>query len=760
MQLAVDLANASLRRQRRSPGAVYIVVDVDGRHCYRMHGVIGGAVMAPGLFSSEDDLLESLKSRCAVMAEGTVALVLFRNIDTLPYEASLRIRTWRLPSSYPIFVQSSSWEADTLLSDISHETARCLSAEEMVVHVHDRHGLELTALAASRLCDLVSGRVGYVDEYIAHLRGSVAHATGDVVSQMILSGYPVPRNGVVERELNLLTEDALTVLKLVAVLETVPIAWLVRNFSFEAVDQLYKYRWIATTERGETAFVSEFERLVVVETVSPAECLDAAQRMKSPLWSPDMTSGSAVALASTVGVRLDCASVTAAIERLYLAGDFAQVVQLCDRSIKAGILQDASTTACRAKFLILFAAASYATGAVARSSEIASQIDRASLGDDWVDVYDWVSCAGTLTSDDVPSARFPSDRGAHCATGDAFCRFVDACRAFEDGRFSAVSGIVDGARAIAYGAPAACLLPELGAIGARAEVALCHDSSAVRALSESFAGLRFQDSPLWLVSRLEQIAVLISNLYLDAARALVEQTGCEVGDGVRLSWVIESEILDEAMRFLCGEVLPDAAVTFLRNRSSRVACVQAVRAVVLWLATDGELVDDLQALATDPGDDVLASPISVRLCRGFAARGGISGADLPAPASAYGIPSTGDDAQMHLSGSALLACAVSSGYGPDTTAGASETFVKEVARTSALAIGSPSDGRGYLKTVLRRLLSERQVEVVMLAVSGLSNAEVARTLHISTRTAENLLYRAYRVLHLHGREDIVSSLWF
>src|SRR6266498_4101918 len=56
-------------------------------------------------------------------------------------------------------------------------------------------------------------------------------------------------------------------------------------------------------------------------------------------------------------------------------------------------------------------------------------------------------------------------------------------------------------------------------------------------------------------------------------------------------------------------------------------------------------------------------------------------------------------------------------------------------------------------------LSTREHELTMLAVSGLTNREIAERLVLSVRTVENLMYRAYAKLGIGSRDEISSFLW-
>lgn len=55
------------------------------------------------------------------------------------------------------------------------------------------------------------------------------------------------------------------------------------------------------------------------------------------------------------------------------------------------------------------------------------------------------------------------------------------------------------------------------------------------------------------------------------------------------------------------------------------------------------------------------------------------------------------------------------------------------------------------------VLSDREVEVAVLAVSGLSSKVIAERLFVSTRTVDNHLGRIYRRLDLDGRPDLVET---
>jgi DNA-binding CsgD family transcriptional regulator len=54
-------------------------------------------------------------------------------------------------------------------------------------------------------------------------------------------------------------------------------------------------------------------------------------------------------------------------------------------------------------------------------------------------------------------------------------------------------------------------------------------------------------------------------------------------------------------------------------------------------------------------------------------------------------------------------------------------------------------------------LSERELEVALLARSGLSNREIANRLYLSVRTVENHMYRTLRKLGLSSRGDLATA---
>jgi DNA-binding CsgD family transcriptional regulator len=56
------------------------------------------------------------------------------------------------------------------------------------------------------------------------------------------------------------------------------------------------------------------------------------------------------------------------------------------------------------------------------------------------------------------------------------------------------------------------------------------------------------------------------------------------------------------------------------------------------------------------------------------------------------------------------------------------------------------------------LLSPRELEVANLAASGLSNKDIATRLHVSVRTVENQLQRAYEKLGVDGRTELAQAL--
>ncbi|MGW8567048.1 helix-turn-helix transcriptional regulator [Isoptericola sp. NPDC055881] len=71
-------------------------------------------------------------------------------------------------------------------------------------------------------------------------------------------------------------------------------------------------------------------------------------------------------------------------------------------------------------------------------------------------------------------------------------------------------------------------------------------------------------------------------------------------------------------------------------------------------------------------------------------------------------------------------------------------------------LGAQGDGAGG---GVRRAsgLSERELEIVLLARDGMSNREIADGLVLSVRTVENHLYRAMRKLKLKSRSDLASA---
>jgi DNA-binding CsgD family transcriptional regulator len=56
------------------------------------------------------------------------------------------------------------------------------------------------------------------------------------------------------------------------------------------------------------------------------------------------------------------------------------------------------------------------------------------------------------------------------------------------------------------------------------------------------------------------------------------------------------------------------------------------------------------------------------------------------------------------------------------------------------------------------ILTRREHEVAVLASRGLSDREIAASLHLSVRTVQSHLQRTYRKLRINGRSALPSSL--
>ena len=67
----------------------------------------------------------------------------------------------------------------------------------------------------------------------------------------------------------------------------------------------------------------------------------------------------------------------------------------------------------------------------------------------------------------------------------------------------------------------------------------------------------------------------------------------------------------------------------------------------------------------------------------------------------------------------------------------------------------PSDDD--LPNPLREHLTDREAEILDLAASGLSNAEIAGRLFLSERTVKNYLNAAYPKIDVHNRSEAVSA---
>lgn len=55
-------------------------------------------------------------------------------------------------------------------------------------------------------------------------------------------------------------------------------------------------------------------------------------------------------------------------------------------------------------------------------------------------------------------------------------------------------------------------------------------------------------------------------------------------------------------------------------------------------------------------------------------------------------------------------------------------------------------------------LTPRELDVVRAVGSGLTNAEAARQLYVSTRTVESHLYNVFRKLDIDGRDALVELI--
>jgi len=58
----------------------------------------------------------------------------------------------------------------------------------------------------------------------------------------------------------------------------------------------------------------------------------------------------------------------------------------------------------------------------------------------------------------------------------------------------------------------------------------------------------------------------------------------------------------------------------------------------------------------------------------------------------------------------------------------------------------------------RVLLTQAEREVALLAAAGRSNKDIAAQLHLSLRTVENYLHRAYEKLGVSGRAELAAAL--
>ncbi len=84
------------------------------------------------------------------------------------------------------------------------------------------------------------------------------------------------------------------------------------------------------------------------------------------------------------------------------------------------------------------------------------------------------------------------------------------------------------------------------------------------------------------------------------------------------------------------------------------------------------------------------------------------------------------------------------------------------AMASAVRYARLCDGvpiRALLRHDAVATLSTREHELTMLAVSGLTNREIAERLVLSVRTVENHMYRAYAKLGIGSRDELGSFLW-
>ncbi|MDD0857150.1 helix-turn-helix transcriptional regulator [Arthrobacter alpinus] len=55
-------------------------------------------------------------------------------------------------------------------------------------------------------------------------------------------------------------------------------------------------------------------------------------------------------------------------------------------------------------------------------------------------------------------------------------------------------------------------------------------------------------------------------------------------------------------------------------------------------------------------------------------------------------------------------------------------------------------------------MTARELEISLMAAQGLSDKSIAAALHVSVRTVEGHLYRAYAKLEITDRNDLVQVL--